>query len=577
VDSTATILIADDDPQLRKTLSDILRAKGYAPSAVARGRTALDRVKKKTPAVALIDLRLQDMDGLEVIKEIKEQSPDTESIVLTGYASQESAIEAVNLGAYSYLQKPYDMEQLLLTIHRALEKGEAERGLRESEERYRTLFEESRDAINITTREGQFLDGNQSFLDLFGYAREEMMELNVRELYADPADRVRFQHEIEEKGAVRDYEAKLRKKDGTPMDCLVATTVRRAKDGSVLGYQGIIRDITGRKRAEEELKESEEKFRSLAEQSPNMIFINKKGKVVYANKECAEIMGYKREEFYSPDFDFLTLVAPESTDLITAHFSRHMRGEEVPPVEYALITKEGKRIEAILATKLIRYGGESAILGTVTDITERKRAEEELEQSFERSQEMVKGTVNALASMAERRDPYTAGHQKGVACLARAIAEELGLSEERIEGIDVAGTIHDIGKIYVPAEILSKPDKLTDVEFGMIRDHPQAAHDVLNAIAFPWPVAQVVLQHHESIDGSGYPQGLSGDEILLEARILAVADVVEAMAHFRPYRPARGIEKAVEEIQRNRGALYDPEVVDACLRLFIDKGFEFEM
>jgi HD-GYP domain-containing protein (c-di-GMP phosphodiesterase class II) len=153
----------------------------------------------------------------------------------------------------------------------------------------------------------------------------------------------------------------------------------------------------------------------------------------------------------------------------------------------------------------------------------------------------------------------------------------MGLPEEQIEGIHMAGLVHDIGKINVPAEILSKPGTLNDLEFGLIKTHSQVGHNILDGtIEFPWPIAQIVLQHHERMDGSGYPVGLSGDEIILEARILGVADVVEAMASHRPYRPARGIDQALVEISQNRGILYDPEVVDACLKLFNEKRFKFE-
>jgi hypothetical protein len=210
----------------------------------------------------------------------------------------------------------------------------------------------------------------------------------------------------------------------------------------------------------------------------------------------------------------------------------------------------------------------------VQNLAERKRAETELQRSLEKLQVTLEGTIHALASAVEMRDPYTAGHQRGVAQLACAIAKEMGLAEEQIEGIRMAGLIHDIGKINVPAEILSKPGTLNGLEFGLIKTHPQVGHDILNGtLEFPWPVAQIVLQHHERMDGSGYPQGLSGEEILLEARILGVADVVEAMASHRPYRPALSVSQALEEISQNRGILYDPEVVDACLKVFTEKGF----
>ena len=205
-----------------------------------------------------------------------------------------------------------------------------------------------------------------------------------------------------------------------------------------------------------------------------------------------------------------------------------------------------------------------------------KRAEEELQQSYVNLQRALEGTVHALRSAVELRDPYTAGHQRRVSQLACAIANEMGLPEEQIEGLRLAGLIHDMGKMTVPAEFLSKPGSLNETEYGLIRMHPQVGYDVLKEMDFPWPLADIVLQHHERLDGSGYPHGLSGEEIILEARILAVADVVEAMASHRPYRPARGIDDALEEISQNRGRLYDPEVVDACLKLFTEDGFAFE-
>ena len=189
--------------------------------------------------------------------------------------------------------------------------------------------------------------------------------------------------------------------------------------------------------------------------------------------------------------------------------------------------------------------------------------------------EALDGIIQAIASIVEIRDPYTAGHQLRVARLAHSIARKMGLSEDQAEGVRIAGTIHDLGKIAVPAEILSKPGQITEVEFGLIKTHPQTGHDILQDMKFPWPLARIVLQHHERMNGSGYPQGLSGENTLLEARILAVADVVEAMATHRPYRPALGIDKALGEISKNKGILYDTDVVDVCLKVFAEKGFEW--
>lgn len=209
------------------------------------------------------------------------------------------------------------------------------------------------------------------------------------------------------------------------------------------------------------------------------------------------------------------------------------------------------------------------------EVSERKKAQAELQQSLHQLQKTMEGTIYTISLMSESRDPYTAGHERRVSQLSCAIAGELGLPKDQIEGIRVAGLLHDIGKISVPIEILSKPGRIRDFEFNIIKIHAKEGFDILKKIDFPWPVAQAVLQHHERMDGSGYPQGLSGSETILEARILAVADVVEAIFSHRPYRPALGIEKALSEITQNRGVHYDPQVVDACLPLFREKGFVF--
>ena len=185
-------------------------------------------------------------------------------------------------------------------------------------------------------------------------------------------------------------------------------------------------------------------------------------------------------------------------------------------------------------------------------------------------------TLETMSKIIEVKDPYTSGHQRRVCQLAIRIAQEMKLPEDKIEGIRIASLIHDIGKIGIPTEILSKPTKLTDIEFSLIKGHPQIGYDILKSIDFSYPVVQIVLQHHERLDGSGYPNNLRGNKIILEARILGVADVAEAMSSHRPYRPALGIDKALEEISKNRGILYDPEVVDVCLKLFKEKGFKFE-
>ena len=212
----------------------------------------------------------------------------------------------------------------------------------------------------------------------------------------------------------------------------------------------------------------------------------------------------------------------------------------------------------------------------IADRAYRSNLEQKVEERTAELQQTLSGVIYALTMIVEYRDPYTAGHQQRVSDLAHAIAKEMGFSRDKIMGIRMAGVLHDIGKIAIPAEILSKPSRLSKTEFDLIKNHSQTGYDILNSIKFPWPLSQIVLQHHERMDGSGYPNGLLGKEILIEARILGVADVVEAMASHRPYRAALGIDKALEEISNDKGKLYDTEAANACLKIFKEKEFEFK-
>lgn len=217
-------------------------------------------------------------------------------------------------------------------------------------------------------------------------------------------------------------------------------------------------------------------------------------------------------------------------------------------------------------------GRKVGAIESIRDITERIEAENQLKQSYDNLQLTLEGTVKALSATTEKKDPYTAGHQARVAGLACAIGEQMGLDRDQIEIIRIAGTVHDIGKIHIPNDIINKPGRINEIERAYIKTHSQVGYDILKTIPFDKPVAATVLQHHERLDGSGYPAGLIGEQITLEARIIAVADVVEAMASHRPYRPALGVKAALDEIVNHRGTLYDPDVVDACWAIF-QKGY----
>lgn len=328
-----------------------------------------------------------------------------------------------------------------------------------------------------------------------------------------------------------------------------------------------------RLQAEIACSESEKKFRNLSDKSPVGVYILQGGIFKYVNAAFAQMHGYTMEELVDRQME---MAYPEEVPTIRRHI-RELMHDTAPSIHFHTVgmRKDGTLIHVEMYGSKIEYQGRPAIIGTLLDVTHRKQSEDELKQSYERLSRALNVTVEALAAIVERRDPYTAGHQRRVAQLAVALAKDMGFSTESIEAIFMAAIIHDIGKMNVPAELLSKPGRLSSIEFEMIKTHCQAGYDMVKKIEFPWPVSQIILQHHERVDGSGYPQGLAGEEILLEARTLAVADVVESMSSHRPYRPALGIDKAVDELVRGRGTLYDPKVTDACLRVLSDKGFTF--
>ena len=327
-------------------------------------------------------------------------------------------------------------------------------------------------------------------------------------------------------------------------------------------------------KAHKKHKQAEDLFKQLFLSSPNAIFIIQDGKFKLVNPQFVKESGFSEEELL--DEDSYKLVYSKDRKMLRENIIKNLKNGLSSPFEYRAINKNGQLRWALQVITSITYQGERAVLGNIKDISEIKQAQIRLKKSYQRLQKTMQDTIRVIAKVVEVKDPYTSGHQHRVSQLAASIAQELKLPPDKLEGIRIAALVHDIGKISVPAEILSKPTKLNEIEYSLIKDHSQIGYDILKTIDFPWPVAQIILQHHERIDGSGYPQGLKGNKILLEARIIGVADVVEAMSSHRPYRPALGIDKALEEISKNKGILYVPEVVNACLKNFKEKGFKFE-
>ena len=331
--------------------------------------------------------------------------------------------------------------------------------------------------------------------------------------------------------------------------------------------------------AYQKIKESEERFRSLSENAPDIIYtLGINGEYTYINPAIEPNLGYRPDEIVGKYF--VDVTRKEDVSKYIKAFKQVRDQKQTLKEEIGiLIHKDGtERYFSISgAPNFDSEGNFVGLVGTFKNLTDIRRSEMELKRSLEKLQLAMSSTIDAISMIVESRDPYTAGHQRRVAKLAVAIVQELELSEERVELIRMGGLIHDIGKIYIPASILTKPSKLGDLEFAMMRSHPTVGYKILNKVDFIPVIVDIVHQHHERIDGSGYPLGISGDNIFLESKIVAVADTVEAMASNRPYRPARGVVFALEEIRKQRGFTLDALVVDACLRLFEEKGFNFKL
>jgi PAS domain S-box-containing protein/putative nucleotidyltransferase with HDIG domain len=311
----------------------------------------------------------------------------------------------------------------------------------------------------------------------------------------------------------------------------------------------------------------------LVENAPDGIVIIQDRIIKFANKRQSEMSGYAIEELIGKSI--LDLVPADFISIIQEKFSQHEQGKDISETFYVrLLRKDGTINETEFSTKLIQYEGMPAFVVITRNIAARKQEEEKFQQTINNLRKAVDTTVQVLVSAMESREPYMTSHQSRAANLACAIATEMGMDQEKIEGIRMAGVIHDIGKLTVPVEVLAKPTKLSELGFSLVKEHARSGYEMLKNIGSPWPLAQIVHQHHERMNGSGYPRKLKGDEILMEARILAVADVVEAMASHRPYRSASSINVALEEIEKNKGSLYDRTVADACLRLFREKGYQ---
>ncbi len=438
-----------------------------------------------------------------------------------------------------------------------------------SPELLKGVFMTALDAAVITDRDtSRILDVNHAACALYGYTREEMLHLEAEDLAAHPEATA----QALAAGTVWPPNHLHRRRDGSLFPAEVADS-----DFEVNGRWvrvGHTRDISVRVAAEVELAEAIAKYRAALETFPDAVTINRMrdGLFIEVNEGFTSITGHTREDVYGKTSNEIMLWSDpaDRTRLVDGL----IRDGAVTNLEADFRFKDGIVRRALMSARTLPLAGEACLMTVTRDISSNKEAEAALVESNAKLEQMVRDVAEAMGRIVESRDPYTQGHQERVAEVSVLIGREMGLSDRDLDAIEMAALVHDVGKLAVPAEILNKPGRLSKLEFSLIQVHSEQGHAILRDIDLGAPVASIVLQHHERMDGSGYPSGLKGDEILPAARILSVADLVEAMASYRPYRPAVGLVPAIDELSAHPEK-YDPEVVSACRVLFErgDLGF----
>ena len=486
---------------------------------------------------------------------------------------------AKKAGAFGYIIEPYEPYILKATIEIAIHKFEVAKLSKQSKEeliKYRSIVENADVAIFISAPQ-LFEYVNHAFENLVGYSVAELINKKLTiEHFITPDDQKVFQA----------MQALLQKSVGnTPWFELRITTcfkniktaelmMANLKSGQQTKIMGVIRDLTDKKQMTDIIKQSEGYYKGMFQNADDaiIVFSPENEIVMDANPKACKMYGFTKEEFEGLSLESITKDVAQGKH----HIEEIMKKGVFHNFETIHYRKDKSEINLEINASVITINDKNAILSIVRDITERKKIEQQFALNLTKAGHSLDGMIRAIAIILEKRDPYTTGHHKRVSKLAFAIAKKLGLSEEQAEGIKTAAFIHDLGKLNIPPEILTKPSELNAYEFDIIKTHPRAAFDILKGIEFPWPIAKIVYQHHEKLDGSGYPLGLKGDDIMMEARRVTVANVVESMSSPRAYRPALDKQKAVEELTRNKNKFYDAAVVDACIQLLLNEDFKLD-
>jgi PAS domain S-box-containing protein len=521
--------------------------------------------------VLLVDLSSVGGFTVDTVAMMARDFPAVPVVAVVPPNKNDLEYEALCAGACDYLIKGVITPSIFArTLRSASNYWSSKSLVYEGLEKAKSLAQAIPIALMLVDCEGTVIEGwNSAAVRVFGSRREDAL--------GRPMPQVKWMGKEETSAvlakaasgdSVSGIEVQCQRADGKWIDAIAFFTALY-EGGELRGILALFEDITQRKRTEDALRNSEVRFRGVFEKSQiGMAIVDTNMRIIQANSALGETFGCSAEDLAGVMADEL-LHLDDRPD-VESRMRRLLRDRiSFFTAESRYIKVDGTTFVGRLLATLFSMGpgGPACVLFALEDITLRKMAEEKLEASLVKLRQTTEGAIHAMARVVEMRDPYTAGHQERVASLARRIATELGHPRDVVDGIYFGSLVHDIGKIVVPGEILTKPGKLSSLEFALIKTHPEEGYVVVNSIDFPWPIADMVLEHHERLDGSGYPAGLVGDEICEGARIIAVADVVEAMSSHRPYRPSLGIEVALDEIVKNSGVLYDNEVVQACAQV----------